>query len=330
MAYPGLQMIFQRLALAKELLAEHGNLFVHCDFRVQAYLRRLLDELFGRDNFLNEIIWHYTGGGRSRTYFSRKHDTVFWYRKGSEHTFNIDAVRIPYKETSGYAKGGIVSASGKHYMPHPDGTPADDVWDIPNEATIPGAAVSGPGIDCFFIATNAEGSARSFPTAALEPAIRGPQILIGANTRPSVSVNIPPSDLTPGEPVEFMATVDGHGTAIAEVLLFSRPVGAREYRSGQMTSVGGGTYAAEIPGEIVQEQGIEVAIIATDNLGLRGNHGQLYEPVVWTPEPADIAAGLPVTGCGPTCGIGAQAMALLSIVLLAPCRRRIRSRPLRP
>ncbi len=71
------------------------------------------------------------GGGRSKRYFSNKHDNLLWYAAGAAWTFNIDAVRIPYKETSGFAKGGIVSAAGKKYEPHPDGTPADDVWDIP-------------------------------------------------------------------------------------------------------------------------------------------------------------------------------------------------------
>ena len=56
---------------------------------------------------------------------------LLWYSRGRTQTFNIDAVRQPYKETSGYAKGGIVSKAGKQYMPNPLGTPVDDVWDIP-------------------------------------------------------------------------------------------------------------------------------------------------------------------------------------------------------
>jgi len=90
-----------------------------------------MDETFGPERYLNEIIWHYTGGGRSTNYFSKKHDHVLWYAKGKSWTFNIDAIRVPYKETSGYAKGGIISASGKKYEPNPLGTPVDDVWDIP-------------------------------------------------------------------------------------------------------------------------------------------------------------------------------------------------------
>lgn len=126
-----LHMMADRLSVMRDLLSDNGSLLVHSDYRVQSHLRHILDELFGADAFVNEIVWHYTGGGRSSTYFSRKHDTIHWYRRKESHTFNIDAVRVPYKETSGYAKGGIVAASGKRYMPHPDGTPPDDVWDIP-------------------------------------------------------------------------------------------------------------------------------------------------------------------------------------------------------
>lgn len=126
-----MSMVFERLVLIKNLLADDGSLLVHCDYRLSAPVRIVLDEVFGSERFLNEIVWHYTGGGRSTSYFSRKHDSIFWYSKSDSHTFNIDRVRIPYKETSGYAKGGITAASGKKYMPHPDGTPVDDVWDIP-------------------------------------------------------------------------------------------------------------------------------------------------------------------------------------------------------
>jgi DNA modification methylase len=126
-----LHLMYERLSLMRDLLSDCGSVYVHCDYRVQSFLRQILNDVFGDGSFINEITWHYTGGGRSSTYFSRKHDTIYWYRKGLDHTFNIDSIRIPYKETSGYAKGGIVAASGKKYVPHPDGTPPDDVWDIP-------------------------------------------------------------------------------------------------------------------------------------------------------------------------------------------------------
>ncbi|MFY9175916.1 MAG: site-specific DNA-methyltransferase [Caldicoprobacterales bacterium] len=79
---------------AYELLTPDGSFYVHVDYRTSAYLRVLLDEIFGEDNFLNEIIWHYQSGGRAKRHFSRKHDNILFYRKSSEHFFDIDAVGI--------------------------------------------------------------------------------------------------------------------------------------------------------------------------------------------------------------------------------------------
>jgi len=113
------------------VLKSNGNLVIHLDHRVIHYVRVWCDENFGPGHWENEIIWHYTGGGRSRTRFSRKHDVLLWYSKGPGRVFNIDSIREPYEPTSGYAKGGIISKKGKKYLPHPDGKPVDDVWDIP-------------------------------------------------------------------------------------------------------------------------------------------------------------------------------------------------------
>jgi len=126
-----IEFLRKRLILIKELLSDDGTIYIHLDQKRAHYVKLILDEVFGENNFLNEIVWHYTGGGRSKNYFSGKHDNIFWYRKGKDHIFNINEVRVPYKETSGYAKGGIVSAAGKKYEPNPLGTPVDDVWDIP-------------------------------------------------------------------------------------------------------------------------------------------------------------------------------------------------------
>lgn len=115
----------------RDLLAEDGSLYLHCDQRSSAFLRLFLDHLFGADHFLGEIVWHYTGGGRSRRYFSRKHDTLLHYARSRRWIFRPDEIRVPYAKTSGYARSGIVSAAGKRYAPHPQGTPVDDVWSLP-------------------------------------------------------------------------------------------------------------------------------------------------------------------------------------------------------
>jgi len=126
-----LAMMAPRLKELWRVLKPTGSIYLHCDPTASHYLKQLMDAVFGPEHFQNEIVWHYTGGGRSKRYFSRKHDILFWYCRGHPAVFNIDEVRFPYKETSGYAKGGIVSKAGKRYLPHPKGTPVDDVWDIP-------------------------------------------------------------------------------------------------------------------------------------------------------------------------------------------------------
>ena len=90
-----------RLQALHRMLAPQGSLVVHLDQRAVHEVKIELDGIFGRRRFINEIIWHYTGGGRSRRYFSRKHDTLLWYARGDGWTFNIDAVRVPYHPNSG-------------------------------------------------------------------------------------------------------------------------------------------------------------------------------------------------------------------------------------
>ena len=91
-----LQMMYERLALLRELLSEEGTIYVHCDYRVSHYLRAVLDEIFGPRNFRNELIWCYRGGGVPRKDFAAKHDTIFRYSKSDAYIFNADEVRIPY------------------------------------------------------------------------------------------------------------------------------------------------------------------------------------------------------------------------------------------
>jgi len=116
---------------ARRVLDHRGSLFLHISLDVYHYVRVVADAVFGKQNLRNVIVWHKTGGGRARSRFSHKYDLILWLTKGRSWRFFADAVRVPYKETSGYARSGIVARSGKRYMPHPLGTIPDDVWDIP-------------------------------------------------------------------------------------------------------------------------------------------------------------------------------------------------------
>jgi DNA modification methylase len=87
-----------RLSRARELLAPHGTLYFHIDYREAHYCKLLLDEVFGRDAFLNEIIWAYDYGAKPRRRWPAKHDTILAYvRTPGAHHFDADAVeREPY------------------------------------------------------------------------------------------------------------------------------------------------------------------------------------------------------------------------------------------
>jgi DNA modification methylase len=79
---------------SRRVLAQHGSLFVHLDYRAVHYVKVALDQLFGRDLFVNEIVWCYSVGGKSRRGFARKHDTILWYARSSSWAFYPDAVRV--------------------------------------------------------------------------------------------------------------------------------------------------------------------------------------------------------------------------------------------
>lgn len=85
-----LKMMYPRLVLMRELLSERGSIYVHIDWHIGAYIKALLDDVFGKDNFRNEIIWHYqTYQGQVKAYFPRKHDNIFLYSKSQNPTFHL-------------------------------------------------------------------------------------------------------------------------------------------------------------------------------------------------------------------------------------------------
>jgi len=134
-----LTMMYERLKLMHNLLAEDGSIYVHVDWRMSSLLRMLLDDIFGVNNFRNEIIWHYQSGGRQERLFSKKHDNIFLYTKSNEWVFNADAVGILRGEKKrNNMKRGVdpdgrkfwsIKSAGKIYKYYDDEkiTPAD-VW----------------------------------------------------------------------------------------------------------------------------------------------------------------------------------------------------------
>ena len=97
-----LHFMYERLTLMRDLLVEGGSIYLHCDPTMSHYLKLLMDEVFGEDQFRNEIVWCYTGpGSPNMRQFNRKHDIILWYSKGDEWTFNPDAVRVLHKKPIG-------------------------------------------------------------------------------------------------------------------------------------------------------------------------------------------------------------------------------------
>jgi site-specific DNA-methyltransferase (adenine-specific) len=86
-----------RVEEIRRVLAPNGSLYLHVDWRTVHHVRLLLDEVFGPERFLNELIWAYDYGGRARDRWPRKHDTILWYARGDTWTFDRDQIaRIPY------------------------------------------------------------------------------------------------------------------------------------------------------------------------------------------------------------------------------------------
>ena len=115
----------ERLIAMRNVLKPTGSIYLHCDPTASHYLKALMDLIFGKDNFRNEIVWCYTGpGSPGMRQFNRKHDTLFWYARGDEWTFNRDAVRIDHHgktkdnfksglRGSGFIEGNYDLADGK-------------------------------------------------------------------------------------------------------------------------------------------------------------------------------------------------------------------------
>ena len=93
-----IEFIRKRLILAREILADDGSIFVHLDQKMGHYIKVVMDEVFGKNNFRNEIIWFYPSGGDKTKYFQRKHDIILYYSKSGDYFFNQNAATIPYTE----------------------------------------------------------------------------------------------------------------------------------------------------------------------------------------------------------------------------------------
>ena len=123
----------ERLSLMKKVLKDTGSIYVHCDPTASHYLKIIMDGLFGRDNFRNEIVWYYSDTpGRGTRWFSKKHDLILFYTKTDDWVFNREDVLVPIREESKKRYDYIRKIGGREYLGgNTEGKTPDTVWHIP-------------------------------------------------------------------------------------------------------------------------------------------------------------------------------------------------------
>lgn len=147
-------MIYERLKLMHGLLVDDGSIYVHCDWRVNSFMRLVLDEVFGSNCQKNEIIWHYEKWTAPSKSYQKNHDIIFFYTKSDTHIFNEQKIitgNLKNKYEAGYLIGGGYGSNGlvvynkdnakvqemiksgkyKVHYAETKGKPLSDVWDIP-------------------------------------------------------------------------------------------------------------------------------------------------------------------------------------------------------
>lgn len=107
-----LNWLYERLLAIRDAMSEKASIYVHLDWHIGHYAKLLLDEVFGEENLVNEIIWCYTGPTNQKRNFPRKHDMILWYEKNSDkRIFNIDKLRVEYKKST--KSGGKTALTGR-------------------------------------------------------------------------------------------------------------------------------------------------------------------------------------------------------------------------
>lgn len=145
-----LKMIYPRLVLMKELLSERGSIYVHIDWHIGAYVKVMMDDVFGKDNFRNEIVWQYSGWNKKlKSSFEKRHDNIMFYSYGSE-SFKFNSFFEQWNSEEEYIKRrkqkALIDEDGRKYVlsdagngkrvkryldeAMKEGVVVDDVWNL--------------------------------------------------------------------------------------------------------------------------------------------------------------------------------------------------------
>ena len=122
-----LAFMVERMLEIKRVMKSTATVYLHCDHEANAYLRQMMDSVFGPGNFRNEITWCYAGGGVPTKDYPRKHDTIFRYTKTDDYVFNVAYREYGEHNTTGRRATDLGGTRGLDY--NPKGTPINDWWD---------------------------------------------------------------------------------------------------------------------------------------------------------------------------------------------------------
>jgi len=133
-----LNFLYVRLIEIKRILKPTGSVYIHLDWHSVHYVKVVMDNIFGYDNFINNIVWNYTGGGSGKRCFAKKHDDILLYAKSENYTFNYNDVSIAYAPGTEVlidekTKKRYYLKGGTRYYVERDGKILEDHWnDIMN------------------------------------------------------------------------------------------------------------------------------------------------------------------------------------------------------
>lgn len=125
-----LNWMYENLMAIKSVMSERASIYVHLDYHIGHYVKILMDEIFGEDNFINEIVWQYFMGGKGKQEFAKKHDIIFLYRKTEDYIFNRFMIKRYFDFKPSLKDESVNAQSGHDELGYWSMVACPDVWSI--------------------------------------------------------------------------------------------------------------------------------------------------------------------------------------------------------